>query len=498
MADTSMEVAIAASGGDASAQQINKVNTAMHGAGEAGEKAGSALKGLGKIEHIGVHMFSKEILSLVPGLSSVHGMSKIVSTGIMNVGKAFGVALGPIGWVVAAIGVLVAVTVALVQHHAKVIAETQKLQQEHIKLIDGFKDAEKAGMKLTAAQKFYADQLQIVEKQERATVLEHMKATIAKDREAVSTLNVWQATKMLLGVLPGMHALQEQVTKQLDQLNLALARDTAAYVEMKKSGHETTEGLKLQAKTAKDVTDAINEQAKAIHDNAEITRKAQELQTGSKVAEDPGAKWDKERAAIKQWEVTQTNAVKYTEGQYEAYAAVHQSATAQMSAVDRKQAEDFKKQWISAHSAVMGGVENLGTGLILSIGKGTAAAGEAFKAFGTEMLTMLAQMISKTIVLGAVQAALTPLTGGVGGGLGSLFGFQFGGKVPGPEGEPRVAVVHGGETIGNPTGKGGGGSSGGGMQIVQNINVGGAFASMRELHRAQRRGIRSTGELGLA
>lgn len=491
-----LEVAIESSGGDEAAQGVNKVNTALRQSGEAGEKAAGHLKGLGKIEHVGVSLFSKEIIGLVPGLSSVHGMSKIVSTSIMNVGKAFGVALGPIGWVVAAIGILVAVTMELVKHHAKVIAETQKLQQEHIKLIDGFKDAEKAGTKLTAAQKFYADQLAIVEKQERATVLEHMKATIAKDREAVSTLNVWQATKMLLGALPGMHALQEQVTKQLDQLNLTLAKDTAAYVEMKKSGHETTEGMKDQAKTAKDVTDALNAQAKAIHDNAEIMRKAQELQTGAKDGENPAAKWDKERAAIKQWEVAQINALHHVEGIDEARIAVHTSATAQMSAVDKKQADDFKKQWISSHSAVLGGVENLGTGLILSIGKGTAAAGEAFKNFGTEMLTMLAQMISKTIVLGAVQAALTPLTGGASGGLGALFGFQFGGKVPGPEGEPKMAVVHGGETISNPTGKGGG--SGDRPNVTMNVNVGGAFASMRELQRSQRRGIRSTGELGLA
>lgn len=60
------------------------------------------------------------------------------------------------------------------------------------------------------------------------------------------------------------------------------------------------------------------------------------------------------------------------------------------------------------------------------------------------------------------RVGMLALPGGVGLG-GGLPGFQFGGVVPGLVGQPRLAMVHGGETITPPGGRGGGG--GGQMTI---------------------------------
>lgn len=50
-------------------------------------------------------------------------------------------------------------------------------------------------------------------------------------------------------------------------------------------------------------------------------------------------------------------------------------------------------------------------------------------------------------VAGAVGGFLGDVGGGIGGVLGKLPGFDTGGVVPGPVGAPRLAVVHGGETV---------------------------------------------------
>ena len=115
---------------------------------------------------------------------------------------------------------------------------------------------------------------------------------------------------------------------------------------------------------------------------------------------------------------------------------------------------------------------------------------------------MVEEMIAKMAVL-VVLESVTGMGGlAPAGSFLSKIGLQFGGKVPGPEGAPRMAIVHGGEQWTNPSGMGGasprtaGAGAGGGSTI--NITVGGAFASMRELQRTMRRNIRSTGDLAMA
>lgn len=75
---------------------------------------------------------------------------------------------------------------------------------------------------------------------------------------------------------------------------------------------------------------------------------------------------------------------------------------------------------------------------------------------------------SLTGPISSVLGAAGRLTGTIGGIVSHIPGFQTGGVVPGPAGSPRLAVVHGGETI-IPTGASGGG--GGTTVVTMNISV---------------------------
>jgi hypothetical protein len=103
-----------------------------------------------------------------------------------------------------------------------------------------------------------------------------------------------------------------------------------------------------------------------------------------------------------------------------------------------------------------------------------------------------------TTGVGDVAGALKTI-GSVGGAVGHFLGFQAGGTVPGPTGQPVLAVVHGGEQI-SPVGSSGGG--GGGGDIYVSVTVQGSVTSERNLTNTIYEGLlelkRRQGMLGLA
>lgn len=88
------------------------------------------------------------------------------------------------------------------------------------------------------------------------------------------------------------------------------------------------------------------------------------------------------------------------------------------------------------------------------------------------MVAAIISSVQRNLV-GQLATLLAGAIGGSGGGGGFLAGllsFDTGGVVPGSTGQPRLAVVHGGETI-LPTHRTG---AAGGVQVTQNLNVSGA------------------------
>lgn len=119
------------------------------------------------------------------------------------------------------------------------------------------------------------------------------------------------------------------------------------------------------------------------------------------------------------------------------------------------------------------------------------------------ILKEIANELVKTLVLGK---ALKTILGGISGGgflgaLGTLLPFQGGGTVPGPVGQPRPILAHGGETV---TPVGGATTQGTGRGITFVFNISGTFLEADEtkwqrlwrekLKPEMQRELRKTGE----
>ena len=106
-------------------------------------------------------------------------------------------------------------------------------------------------------------------------------------------------------------------------------------------------------------------------------------------------------------------------------------------------------------------LSNVNPGLMTFVSIAAAAAG-VLATFAGAMAIMLPTLVQTVKILkswAAVQAVITALTGPMGIAIAAaaigvgfataaaIKSFQFGGVVPGPVGQPQLAVVHGGETI---------------------------------------------------
>ncbi len=89
---------------------------------------------------------------------------------------------------------------------------------------------------------------------------------------------------------------------------------------------------------------------------------------------------------------------------------------------------------------------------------------------------------------------LGDLAGGAGGLLGKLPGFQRGGVVPGPIGAPRLAVVHGGETVISARRRGAAG--GGGATFVFAPQIAGSLYTEQQLRELFLRWVREAAQGG--
>ncbi len=74
---------------------------------------------------------------------------------------------------------------------------------------------------------------------------------------------------------------------------------------------------------------------------------------------------------------------------------------------------------------------------------------DAMKNLAVQLAETLLQAIFLSTILGSFGVPSGQM-GGIAGGIGKLLGFQQGGVVPGPIGQPRLAMVHGGEVITPP------------------------------------------------
>jgi len=170
-----------------------------------------------------------------------------------------------------------------------------------------------------------------------------------------------------------------------------------------------------------------------------------------------------------------------------------------------KKLDEYKRSLRIQEAVEIEGMNDRITQLFVDGAKDWGSAWESFRSWVVDfVLRDIASELVKTIGLGKALRAvlgggLAPL--GFLGAAGALLGFQHGGTVPGPIGQPRAAIVHGGEKWA-PPGRAGNEMGGRGATLIVNINgtfIEGDETKMSRLFRQSifpefQRFLRKTGE----
>lgn len=495
---TSALVQVAATGGDQSAAQMAKAAAGVAAVGNAAEKTGNQVKKSGEGAAGSVRGFRdfRGALSLVvpqsgmvlEGLKDLKEGSEFLSATVAKkLGPALGALAGPIG--VAVVATMAIVAGAFLANKAAA-EEMEKATAKNIKghgdLIKNFEALQKSGVKLTATQRDYLATLKNQYAHERMLTIQQLQSAIARKNQEAALGSYMTQVKLYWASALGMHNIEAKLIEDKRLASVEVKRLQADLESWMKTGKALTDSLTEEGKAVDITKDKVKEYAKAVR-------------TASAELAAPSEHWAREREEVTEWAKEQYEALDKAKAGHEAYAALRTATATRLRVVDKKQAEDFRKNWTQALQGVTDATSKLGAALIDSLARGTGKAGQAFTAFRDSMVTMVEEMIAKFLVLGAVSA----LTGGgfmSGGlqaiGLGGVTGRQFGGEVPGPEGAPTLLMAHGGERVDRPTAPG---ASGGGTQVFNfKGGVGGLNpADQRLIGRQMRSIIRSSGELGL-
>lgn len=167
--------------------------------------------------------------------------------------------------------------------------------------------------------------------------------------------------------------------------------------------------------------------------------------------------------------------------------------------------DNFKRELRVQEAVEIEALNDKITQLFVDGTKDWSSAFESFRNFVVDfILRDIANELVKAIGLGK---ALKVVLGGVGGGgvtgfLGGILGFQHGGRVPGPIGQPTLVKAHGGETFTPPGRAVTGGSSGQGPTIIFQISAMSLEADRtkwtrflrREIYPELQKFLRKTGE----
>jgi hypothetical protein len=494
---TTAAIEVIATGGEKSAAELAKPAQGLANTGKEAENTGKKMRAAGG----SFRDFRGAVDLLAPGTSAALEALKDMKEGAeflsASVGKAFpkiAAAAGPVG--VAVAGAL-AVTVGLWMANKKAADDMAKAVEKnlgtHRELIKGFGDAQKSGVKLTAAQREYITVLKRQTEHERELTIAQLKRQIVTAQEASAMGTYWTQVKLYWASALGLHAVEAKLVEDKRLATVETARLRAELESWIKTGKPLKEAIVDEGKALDITKDKVKEYAAAIREAAKGAV--------------PEGKWDEAREDVIEWAKAEYEALDQAKAGTEAYARLREATNAKLRKIDRDAAREFKKEWLGALDAVTGPLTTLGVGLMESMRKGTDSAKQVFTKFRDAIVTMIEEMIAKAVMFGLISAAFGGAggfmggakTGLFGGGLGALFGGgkQFGGEVPGPEGAPALVLAHGGESVTRGTAgpQGGGGSS---MTLNFQGGIGGLNPADQRIIGRQMRGlIRMGGDLGL-
>lgn len=492
-----------ATGGDAAASQLRKASTALDSMGKAGEKAGDR----GKKAAGSFRDFRQALDLVLPGANRFLDALKDIQEGSQFAAQSAGKyssTLATLGPLILGAGAALTAVVGVWWANKRAADEVAKATEANVKahgdLIRTWDDAVQKGVRLTTTQREYLDQLKKTRDAEISNRQAQLQGKIATAEHEAQYGSFTDSLVDFGAVLFGLDGLHAKVS----------SKQTKAALDAKLLKAE----LESLAKTGKTLEQNLQDQAAALDKLAAATASAAAAQDELAKAREPKKGFSIDLSAIERERAARTAAareqIKDAGTLAQTLEQINREAAARSSLAWVKEADRIgeasrdasakaKDEWEKATSGMRAATENFGFAFLEGMRTGTLSADQMFKDFADSVVQEIERMAAKAAASKIFQFLMPAggLAGGGGGLLGGLLGFQFGGIVPGPEGQPRPALVHGGDQIVGPTGRGpsGGGSAG---RTVNNYNtvIRGTVVTERELARGQRSAVRSRGQAG--
>lgn len=306
-------------------------------------------------------------------------------------------------------------------------------------------------------------------------IIKAMETITAEQNKLIATNKMIAASFVLEGIPESGEEVEVHAKRirELDERYEQLNRTLAGAREIEQAAGDELAALK---KAQEDSAEATKKHAQALKDLAEMMAQvnAETRQAAGKELADIMAAAEEQAAGTAELSLAMSErrfkVIRDTRTEAEKFqAALEALNELQVDAETHARAvEQLEQNW----SRAVGGVEEykqtvtdaqkLAISLMdlfaLQVSAGMAdvifEANSAAEAFGN-LAKEIAKAVVQFTIMAGIKAAIGALFSGLGGG--GVQDFQHGGMVPGPIGQPRLAMVHGGEMI-TPPGEGGAGT----------------------------------------
>jgi len=483
--DTEALITVKGTGGDQAAREMKKPVAALDAIAKQHKSLGSELAK--RVEPAMIRAAMSELIQMTGVGAQASGMLRMLSIAF----RGLYVALGPVGLAIAAIVTAVSLARGAFALYKKVTEENLKPHEELAKNLqkvnEQFEKLDRLGVKLSPEVERYRASVRKAsdaEKDRRVGLMGEVKAeadaVIAADKHGESLNRIGY-------YLTGNKELLAKHNDKVRQATVASAELAASMKTTTATGKSVSDWIEDVTKRTEAVTAKIREYSRAITD------------AGS----DSKTYYENELLNNDRWYEDQKRALDDAKADREAYSGLVEARAAREGRLNRDVQRQFSEGWMSATSGAQSAMSSFAASIIGHANNVTAAWGK----FRDSLMRWMEELAAKALVTGLFSWMLGGVGGFMGGfrsgmGLPAMPVKQWGGVIPGPEGAPRLALVHGGETVTNQQGMGGGQSGGGGSLVFSPIFTGGIGGldsrSQRVIVRQLRRLVKSVGERPLA
>lgn len=498
MPETKGLVTLSASGGSQVAAETDRARRGLQDIVVVHDRLrGTAERGI-SVRHF--HLLSTALGQVTGGGSMAAGAMReliyVVEGGVKGLTSTANI----IGLVVAAISAAVGAWISYRHSQEQASKAVAASWKEHQALKEKLDEAVRSGVSLTGTLAEYATAVNALAAVTRGQLIVEMKKQSDTERESIRVLKSHKdTTQELMSINSGMSAGMlgivssgEKVISTYERMTPAERAVVDARVAALAKLDAEIDSLERFGTTNDVVLARVTQRTNALRQSTDALRESQ-LQL---LALDPA------KGSL----AASLRIADQLERKYEDLRrAGVDSATARAQA-EAWAANQTRLLWFQSMAEVQGVLTTGFKEAFMQIGHGIEGMEKAWSSFRDAVINMIAEMAARALafqVISGVGSGLG-LFGGIAGALGlgpagpvtAAFSTvaQHGAEIPGPWGQPRLVIAHGGETISAPSGRGS--PVRGGTASVQHVHFHQGVLDSSAVRQVVRNTKRAQGSLG--